>query len=130
MKTNFFYIGLVGMLFKCQLVFSQNSYVAKIEKNTNIKATTLVHELNRTKDTLLLHSTSAINHVYSINNVYKREIDKYVSTNNYKLPLQNLSKGKHVLVVSQAQKKIVFVIHIIEALTTVKRANLTYNSNK
>lgn len=127
MKTYVFHIFLVSFFLNSQFAISQTSYMAKIEKNTSLKANTLLHELNSTKDTLLLQSPTKISHIYSINTAYKREIDMYIDANNYKIPLQNLSKGKHVLVVSQSSKKIVFVIYIIDAFTRIERTKLTYN---
>ncbi|SFN95180.1 hypothetical protein SAMN04487989_10741 [Bizionia echini] len=127
MRIYIFLILLLIVFFNSHLAISQSSYRAKIEKNTNLEAQTLFHELNKTTDTLLLQSPTKISHIYSINTAYKREIDRYINTKNYKLPLQNLSKGKHVLVVSQSAKKIVFVIHIIDAFATIERSKLTYN---
>jgi hypothetical protein len=92
-------------------VFSQTAY-AKIEKNRNLNANSLFHELNTTKDTLLLKSNTKISHVYSINSEYKRELDVYLSETDLQIPLTNLSHGKHVVVVDQTPKKIIFVIHI------------------
>ncbi len=92
-------------------VFSQTAF-AKIEKNRNKNASTLFHDLNTSKDTLLLKSESKIAHVYSINSVYKRELDVYLSETDLQIPLTNLSRGKHVMVVEQAPKKIIFVIYV------------------
>lgn len=121
MKTYVFLIFLITFIFCSQFAFSQTSYMAKIEKNTNFSARTLLHELNSTKDTLVLRSPSKISHIYSINNEFKREIDTYPFAFDYKLPLQNLSKGKHVLVVSQSPKKIIFVIYIMDKSTIIER---------
>lgn len=121
MRTYVFTLLCFGLLLLGSSVFGQTSYTAKIVKNTNLSARTLLHELNATKDTLLLQSPSKISHIYSINDEFKREIDTYPFTYNYKLPLQNLSKGKHVLVVSQSPKKIIFVIYILDATTTIER---------
>ncbi|MAL23739.1 MAG: hypothetical protein CMP04_10980 [Xanthomarina sp.] len=91
------------------------SVFAKIEKNRNSNASSLFHELNATKDTLLLKSITEISHVYSINSKYKRELDVYLSETDLKIPLTNLSQGKHVVVVDQTPKKIIFVIHVFGA---------------
>ncbi|MCX7550571.1 hypothetical protein [Xanthomarina sp. F2636L] len=91
-------------------VFSQTAF-AKIEKNRNLTANSLFHELNATKDSLLLKSNMKISHVYSINSEYKREIDVYLNDTNLQIPLTNLSQGKHVMVVNLTPKKIIFVIH-------------------
>ena len=92
-------------------IFSQNAF-AKIEKNRNKNASTLFHDLNTSKDTLLLKSDSEIVHVYSINSVYKRELDVYLSETDLQIPLTKLSRGKHVMVVEQSPKKIIFVIYV------------------
>ncbi|WP_417198886.1 hypothetical protein [Bizionia sp.] len=117
---------LFAFLFSNQFANSQTSYMAKIEKNTNLYANTLLQELNATKDTLLLQSPTKISYIYSINTAYKREIDLYIDAKNFQIPLQNLSKGKHVLVVSQSAKKIVFVIYIIDTFTRIERTKLSY----
>ena len=85
---------------------------ATIEKNINIDARGLYHNLNKTKDTLILKSDTKINYVYSINENQEREIDNYVDSKTHKLPLHNLSKGKHVFVVRQSPVLIIFVIRI------------------
>ncbi len=92
-------------------VFSQTAF-AKIEKNRNLTAQALFHELNTSKDTLLLKSDTEIAHVYSINSVYKRELDVYLNETDLQIPLSKLSRGKHVMVVEQTPKKIIFVIYI------------------
>jgi hypothetical protein len=95
-----------------QNLFAQKSF-ATIEKNVNISAKGLIHDLNKTKDTLLLKSDKKINFVYSINKDRKREIENYINSNSHKVPLNNLSKGRHVFVVNQSPLLIVFVIRIL-----------------
>ncbi len=92
-------------------LFAQEDF-AIIKKNINIDASGLYHNLNKTKDTLILKSDTKINYVYSINENQEREIDNYVDSKTYKLSLHNLSKGKHVFVVRQSPVLIVFVIRI------------------
>lgn len=92
-------------------IFSQTVF-AKIEKNRNSNANSLLHELNTSKDTLLLKSDTEITHVYSINTEYKRELDVYLSETDLQIPLTKLTRGKHVIVVDQNPKKIIFVIHV------------------
>jgi uncharacterized protein YlbG (UPF0298 family) len=92
-------------------IFSQTAF-AKIEKNRNLKANSLIHDLNTSKDTLLLKSDSEITHVYSINSEYKRELDMYLNETDLQISLRKLSRGKHVVVVDQSPKKIIFVIHV------------------
>ncbi|MCK5400121.1 MAG: hypothetical protein KAJ28_00680 [Flavobacteriaceae bacterium] len=114
---------LVVLIISCtnlllQDLFSQESF-ATIEKNVHISARGLFHDLNKSKDTLLLKSDKAINYVYSINRDYKREVDKYINANSYKVPLKNLSIGKHLFVVRQSPVLIVFVIRILKDHPTI-----------
>lgn len=92
---------------------------ATIEKNVHISARGLFHDLNKTKDTLILKSDKKINYVYSINKNRQREIDTYLDTNDYKLSLKSLSIGKHVFVVRQSPVLIIFVIRIFGDSETV-----------
>jgi len=91
---------------------AQESY-AKLEKNKNIQAKGLIHKLNTTGDTLILQSDKKINYLYSIDKNYGRDFDVYVDTTYYRLPLNKLPKGKHVMVAVQSPKRIVFVIKIL-----------------
>lgn len=131
MRTPFLFLSILGIYFTTNLCCAQSSVRAKIEKNLNLRASLLSHELNTTKDTLLLKSANKINQVYSINESYKREIDVYLDVNEYKIPLNTLSKGKHVLVVGLSPKKIVFVVQIYEEapLISVDKTQLTYSEN-
>lgn len=105
---------IIGLIFSSySYVFSQNDF-AKIEKNRNIRAESLYHDLNKTKDTLVLSSASKIGYVYSINREYKREIDTYVFDYECKIPLNKLSSGKHVFAVGHMSMAIVFVIYKME----------------
>lgn len=130
MKTTYTTLLIICLLLSISTTFAQTSY-AKIEKNYNVRASSLTHELNTTKDTLYLKSVSKITQVYSINSKYKREIDVYLNTNNYKLPLNNLTVGKHLLVVGESPKKIVFVIRIFESkdLVSLEKTKLSYTEN-
>ncbi|MCK7590064.1 hypothetical protein M0G43_05735 [Subsaxibacter sp. CAU 1640] len=106
---------------------------ATIEKNYNVRAKDLFHELNSSKDTLLLQSTKPIDYVYAINSDYKREIDFYNNTNSLKIPLNQLSKGKHVFVVGHQKMQIIFVVRIQtetkKALAMVSKDQTTINGN-
>ncbi|WP_411767724.1 hypothetical protein [Winogradskyella sp. A3E31] len=105
---------LLGLIFSSyNSVFGQNDF-ARIEKNRNIRAESLYHDLNKTKDTLILSSSSKIGYVYSINREYQREIDTYIFDYECKIPLTNLSKGKHVFAVGHMSMAIVFVIYKLE----------------
>ncbi|MDT0558280.1 hypothetical protein RM697_06470 [Ichthyenterobacterium sp. W332] len=94
-----------------QPILAQTSY-AKIEKNFNIRADGLYHDLNTTKDTLILKSDKKINYVYSINRAVKRELSYTVNATDFKVPLRELSVGKHVFVVVQSPVRIVFVVKV------------------
>ena len=131
-KHTFYYtLAICWAIGTCYQVSAQSSHVGLIEKNSNISASDIFHDLNQTKDTLLLQSDKPITYVYSINAEYKREIDSYINKKEFKLSLSELSKGKHVLVVSQSSKKIVFVLHIYDSknLTSVERTKLSYSDN-
>lgn len=71
-----------------------------------------MHELNAEKDTLILNCAKTIDYVYAINSEYKREIDFYNNTNSLKIPLDQLSSGKHVFVVGHSRMQIVFVVRV------------------
>ena len=130
MKTPYTILLIICLLVSISTSYAQTSY-AKIEKNYNVRASSLIHELNTTKDTLCLKSVNKITQIYSINSKYKREIDVYLNTNNYKLPLNNLSVGKHLLVVGESPKKIVFVVRIFESkdLVSLEKTKLSYTDN-
>ncbi len=127
LKTRFTTLLIPSFLLTFHMGLAQNSY-AKIEKNYNTSASSLSHQLNTTKDTLLLKSTRKITHIYSINSDYKREIDVYLDTNEYQLPLSGLSQGKHLLVVGESPKKIVFVLRIRQTpeMITLEKSKLSY----
>lgn len=102
--------SIVGLTIQKKL-HAQDAF-ATLEKNVNFRASGLIEELNETKDTLILKSDKKMTYVYAINQEYKREIDTYAGTDYYRVPLTNLSKGKHVFVVSISPLKIVFVVRI------------------
>ena len=90
----------------------QTKEYASLEKNTNHYAKDLYHNLNKTKDTLILKSDKPLRYIYSINQEYNREIDTYAGKNDFNIPLDSLTLGKHVFVVTQSSKRIIFVVHI------------------
>ncbi len=111
---------------------AQNDF-AKLEKNVNVRAKGLIHKLNTTKDTLILNSQSLINKVYSVSMDYKREVDLTVNKKAIKIPLNTLSKGKHVFVAVQAPIRIVFVIKVLrdnDILLTVEEEDLIAKNEK
>lgn len=108
--------SIVGLTL--QKLKAQEHY-AVLEKNVNVRAKELSHELNKTKDTLLLKSDKKIDYVYAINSTYHREVDTYVFENSFKVPLNKLSVGKHLFVVGQNHMKIIFVVRIVEELSKI-----------
>ncbi len=101
--------SVIGLTF--QKIHSQNQF-AILEKNHNVRAKDLMHELNAAKDTLILNCAKTIDYVYAINSDYKREIDFYNNTNSLTIPLNQLSTGKHVFVVGHSRMQIVFVVRV------------------
>ncbi len=116
---------------------AQEQPFAKLEKNRNVQAKGLIHQLNTTKDTLILKSDKIINSLYTINKNYTRELDFEIDSTAYKLPLNTLSKGKHVIVARQSPMKIVFVIKILrdipkkepEAISAVEPTKVVFTAN-
>lgn len=102
---------------------SAQQQFAALEKNYNVNAKDLLHELNTTKDTLLLKSSKTIDYVYAINREYKREIDFYNNSNTLKIPLNKLSIGKHLFVVGNSRKQIVFVVRMLKDVKTLASVN-------
>jgi len=115
----------------CNSAYAQKKF-ASIKKNVNDSASELFHDLNTTKDTLILSGDKWIRKVYSINQNYKRETDLLINANSVKLPLTHLTKGKHVFVVEQMPLKIVFVIRVLKDKkleSAVEIGKLTASSN-
>lgn len=102
------------LLFLLSFTLQAQGHFAKLEKNRNIQAKGLIHKLNKTGDTLILKSDKKINYLYSIDRDYGREFDFNIDTTSYKLPLNKLTKGKHVLVAVQSPMRIVFVVRILK----------------
>ncbi|WP_299118643.1 hypothetical protein [uncultured Winogradskyella sp.] len=107
---------VVILLFLLSFTLHAQDHYAKLEKNRNIQAKGLIHQLNTTRDTLILKSDKKINYLYSINKDYGRELDFHIDTTSYKLPLNKLSKGKHVFVAVQSPMRIVFVVKILKEI--------------
>ena len=105
---------VIILLFLLGFTLQAQEHFAKLEKNRNIQAKDLIHELNETRDTLILKSEKKIDYLYSINKDNRRDFDIYVNTTSYKLPLNQLPKGKHVLVAVQSPIRIVFVVKILK----------------
>lgn len=112
--------------FFCLLYFPVSAQeFASIEKNKNVQAQQLYHDLNATKDTLMLKSDRKINYVYSINRNYEKEVYNFINATSYEVPLNNLTKGKHTFVVGQSPLKIVFVVRINGSETTINTRKKT-----
>ncbi|MBO6606159.1 hypothetical protein [Psychroserpens sp.] len=105
----FFYALTLGS----SVLHAQNDF-AKLERNVNVRAQGLNHYLNASKDTLILKSDAIINKLYTINMRYQRELDMAVNQNTIKVPLNKLSKGRHVVVAVQSPIRIVFVVQILQ----------------
>lgn len=123
-------IACSGLL--CNRANAQKKDFALIEKNVNITASDLFHDLNKTKDTLVLSGDKRIRNVYSINTNYKRETQEYINANSAKVPLTHLSKGKHIFVVEQVPLKIVFVVRVLQdrkEISTKEVETITASTN-
>ena len=97
-------------LFNSPLIAQQD--YAEIDKNINFRASGLYHDLNISKDTLVLKSNSKISYIYTIHNKMKLDINRRVYATDYKVALRDLDKGKHIFVVVQNALKIVFVVRV------------------
>lgn len=117
--TNYVNMKIISIVIFFSLITSLNvnaqvpNDYAKLEKNINIRAKGLSQELSASKDTLILKSESLIHKVYSVSKDYKREIDMDINSNIVKIPLNQLSKGKHVFVAKQSSLRIVFVVKVL-----------------
>lgn len=105
---------VIILTFLLSFTLQAQEHYAKLEKNRNIRAKGLVHKLNKTRDTLILTSDKKINSLYSINKDYSRDFEFNIDTTSFKLPLNKLVKGKHVLVAVQSPMRIVFVVRILK----------------
>ena len=92
-------------------LFAQDDF-ASLRKNVNYRAKGLNHDLNSTKDTLLLSSKSKIYRIYTVGD-NSGAIDKTINDFSAKIPLNPLDQGKYVFVVDQLNLKIVFQIQIM-----------------
>ena len=115
---------VIILLFLLGFTLQAQEHYAKLEKNKNIQAKGLIHQLNKTRDTLILSSDKKINYLYTINKDYGREFDFYIDTTSYKLPLNKLTKGKHVFVAVQSPMRIVFVVRILKDMPKVETSDI------
>ncbi len=103
---------IVLLCITCNLTFAQDDF-ASIHKNMNVLAKGLHHDLNKSKDTLMLRSSDKIFRVYTVSD-NAGIVDNYLNTNKFEVLLRELKKGKYVFVVNQSKLKIVFQVHILK----------------
>ena len=120
---------IVVLIFLLSFTLNAQEHSVKLEKNRNIQAKNLIHELNATKDTLILQSDTKINYLYSINKDYGRDFEINIDTTYFEFPLNKLAKGKHVLVAVQSPKRIVFVVKILKEISDPEPVKLVQNEN-
>jgi hypothetical protein len=108
----FFSTLVIAFFYLCPLQsFAQKTY-ASIEKNVNLRAKHLFHDLNTTRDTLILRSDKKLMYVYAISEDQKRIVNGNINAYNFEVPLDNLHQGKHVFVVGQSPLNIVFIVRV------------------
>ncbi|MGR7812152.1 hypothetical protein [Lacinutrix undariae] len=107
----FVVLFLIGMT--SQTLYAQQDF-AVIEKNVNVRAKSLLHDLNNTKDTLILKGDRKIGYISAIDEDSNRVVDTYIGKKDFKLPLNTLKKGKYIFVVIQQPLQIVFVVKVLK----------------
>ncbi len=115
---------VIILLYLLSFTLQAQEPFAKLEKNRNIQAKGLIHELNETRDTLILKSDKKINYLYTINKDQGKDLDVYINATSYKLPLNKLPKGKHVFVAIQSPMRIVFVVKILKDIPKEEPNNI------
>jgi len=122
--ANSFMKILKTFVFACLMVIanqtaqSQEDF-ALIEKNVNYRARGLFHDLNATKDSLILKGKEKINYISAIDESSNSVIDTYVGAKDFKFPLKTLKKGKYIFVVIQQPLQIVFVVKVLKDAVVV-----------
>lgn len=101
-----------------QTLYAQQDF-AVIEKNVNVRAKCLLHDLNTTKDTLILKGDTKIGYISAIDENSNRVVDTYVGEKDFKLSLKTLKKGKYIFVVIQQPLQIVFVVKVLKDAVVV-----------
>ena len=102
---------MICMLFCVKFSFSQDEF-ATIRKNVNVLAKTLKHDLNASKDTLILEGKEPIRRLYTIGE-NAGVVDDYIYNRFYKLPLHQLKNGRYLFVAFESRKRIVFEINVL-----------------
>lgn len=96
---------LIPLLLLTTLVYSQTS---TLFQNIDIRAKELKHSLNKTGDSLLLHSERKI-HSVNIFNVNGKETYE-IGGNKTELPLNHLSVGRYVVEIVLIDKRIILTL--------------------
>lgn len=113
-RIRFFNIRLLPLIFllsfNSHTVIAQKDF-ASLRKNINSRAQELKHELNASKDTLIISCKQKIHRLYSVGKT--DIINKKVNAFSYQLPLRDLDKGKYLMVAQLQGKKIVFELNIL-----------------
>jgi len=109
-----YFVIFFSLISSLNFIARAQSDFSKLERNVNVRAQGLIQKLNTTKDTLLLNSNSIINRLYSVSEQNEREIDVSCRSKSIKVPLTNLTKGKHIFVAVQVGLRIVFKVILFE----------------
>lgn len=103
-------------VFICFLTYGQKS-LTKLNKNINIDASGLMHELNATADSVYLHSTTQILRVSFLSREGKSS--KQIDVGNTKkvvIPLYHFDKGIYTVAVYTEEKIIAFDFNRLETI--------------
>ena len=102
----------VFLIFPYLNVSAQDDF-ASLRKNINYRAKLLDHQLNKTKDTLILNCPQRMYRIYSVGSS-KVRINEKIDDFTYKLPLKNYNIGKYLMVTQLNGLKIVFELNILK----------------
>lgn len=102
----------VFVVLPSSVVLSQDDY-ASLRKNINYRARILKHDLNKTKDTLILSCPQRMYKLYSVGSS-KQRISETIDGFEYRLPLKQYKKGKYLMVTQLNGLKIVFELNILQ----------------
>ena len=98
---------------------------ATIKKNRNLRAEGLFHDLNTSKDTLVLKSHTKIDYLYAIPSKNPNSKQHFtIDSTEYKIPLNQFKKGKHVFVAVQSPLEIVFVVNVLHENPNLNLKNI------
>ena len=106
---------------------------ASLRKNVNYRAKMLHHELNASKDTLILRSPNRMYRLYSVGDC-KSKIDEKIDDFEYRFPLRQLKIGRYLMVTQFNGVKVVFELNILQreafsqsVVSQLVTANVTAN---